>query len=160
MTPEQKATHDMTTKILRGFDPKKHSYGATLRQRQSCQPQLGIQRSKRRLPKLARDTYIYAWYDGDSLIYIGMGHDDRAIATHDGESEALRQNAGDRWRYKILVDNLTDDVARATELALIRLHDPPGNVTNPLDIVVAAEWFARCRFPIKLAPVGAARSTE
>jgi len=77
----------------------------------------------------ARRFYVYAWFDGDRLLYVGKGKFDRVITPHAPRAEALR-TAAQAFRYEILDDDLEEAVALATEKSLIKILNPPGNVIH------------------------------
>lgn len=80
-----------------------------------------------------RGYYVYAWYDGKELIYVGMGREDRAFVVHKlsglyAPCELRRRKAGGNFRVEIIRDSLTKAGALLIEGTLINHLNPPCNI--------------------------------
>lgn len=80
-----------------------------------------------------RGSYVYGWYDGEELFYVGMGHGDRAFVCHKNDGmyapcELRRRKAGKNFRVDIIRDNMTAAGAVLVESVLINFLKPPTNI--------------------------------
>ncbi len=76
--------------------------------------------------------YVYGWFAGDDLLYIGKGSGNRAFerGQHNDVVEELRDDAGDTFRVDIFEAGMREDIAYRVETCLIRILQPLGNLVG------------------------------
>ena len=93
-----------------------------------------------------RGHYVYGWYDGDHLFYVGHGTFDRALARHetwDGfrvqPSYCELRRAGCRFfRVRIFMDDMAEAEAAALEAALINIFGRSAIRTQGLEAIASS----------------------
>lgn len=76
-----------------------------------------------------RRSYVYAWWIGNSLIYVGSGAGTRAVDTHHNgmrlaRAERWRRIKADRFRAEVLTDGMSRLEARRLERHIITVCRP------------------------------------
>lgn len=86
--------------------------------------------------KTPRGWYVYGWYDGEELFYVGMGCERRAFTQHKSHGggyapcEFRRQQSGKAFKVRIIRDNLTEVGAGLVEAVLINFLQPGCNLAK------------------------------
>lgn len=84
--------------------------------------------------KTPKGWYVYGWYDGEELFYVGMGCDRRAFSVHKAKAgfyspcELRRRQSGKAFKVYIIRDRLTEVGAGLLEATLINWLKPTENV--------------------------------
>lgn len=96
---------------------------------QYCGDRCRYELSRRRIleKRALEGYYIYAWYDGDELFYIGKGCDNRATVKHEGPCEERRAQAKE-FRVEVLRGGIEESVALEVEACLITILKPSCNI--------------------------------